>query len=278
MLLKLLIGLFAILSPKLSNAYDETISNKMVYYDMISYCKPNIIQHWSCGEICNSLNVTDITIIDNSKFNAQAYLAYDNNLESVIISFRGTEPLSIKNWLIDIDFVKEPYIMCNECEVHTGFYNIYKSISKDLITVYKNYNTQYGNKLYVTGHSLGGSITQHFIAELKYNNFDLNYITVYTYGMPRTGNKNFANYLTDIVQYRVTHNADPVPHIFLIELGFWHPSQEIWYKEDNKSFKKCDLYNGEDSTCSNSLLIDLDIIDHITYLGQDFTKHVLQCG
>ena len=205
-------------------------------------------------------------------------MAYDNELESIIVSFRGTDPLSIKNWISDLDIIKEPYEACEGCEVHTGFYNIYKSIREDLLTNFMNYNKKYGNKAYITGHSLGGSLAQHFVSDLKYINLELQNTILYTYGMPRTGNKHFTDYLSDVIHYRVTHNADPVPHILLINLGFWHTSQEIWYKEDNKSFRECEPKNGEDKKCSDSLILDLDIIDHVTYLGQDFTKNFLQCS
>lgn len=273
-----IIGFISASFINLSFSYNENLSYRMVYYDMISYCKTDTIQNWSCGSICDYLNVTDISVIENYKFNTKAFIAYDNELESTVVSFRGTEPLSIKNWISDLDFIKEPYKLCNSCEVHAGFYNIYKSIREDLIFNYNKYIKKYGNKVYITGHSLGGAIAHHFVADLKSNNFDLRKTIVYTFGMPRTGNKNFSNYLSDVVHYRVTHNADPVPHILLIDLGFWHTSQEIWYTEDNKSFKQCSIVNGEDTSCSDSLILDLDIIDHVTYLGQDFTKNFLQCS
>lgn len=47
--------------------------------------------------------------------------------------------------------------------------------------------------IYVTGHSLGGSIAVLTAAELSVDD-DYNVATVYTYGKPRVGNKKFASW------------------------------------------------------------------------------------
>jgi len=39
-----------------------------------------------------------------------------------------TDPLSIKNWIDDINTFKQSYKWCSGCEVHKGFYNTYLSV------------------------------------------------------------------------------------------------------------------------------------------------------
>jgi hypothetical protein len=67
--------------------------------------------------------------------------------------------------------------------------------------------------------------------------------------------------------FRVTHNADPVPHLPLMVMGFAHPSIEVFYNEDQSSYTACSVTDGEDPTCSNSLPLDIWIPDHLSYMN-----------
>jgi hypothetical protein len=67
--------------------------------------------------------------------------------------------------------------------------------------------------------------------------------------------------------FRVVHSHDIVPHAVLEEFGYRHIPQEIWQKSDTLAFVQCDPTNGEDQTCSNSDLLNVNILDHLHYLG-----------
>lgn len=75
--------------------------------------------------------------------------------------------------------------------------------------------------------------------------------------------------------WRVTHNADPVPHLPLEAMGFAHPAQEIWYNEDQSRYTTCSATDGEDPSCSDSVPLDIDVIDHLSYMQLDIA---LMCG
>lgn len=60
--------------------------------------------------------------------------------------------------------------------------------------------------------------------------------------------------------YRVVHYADIVPHLPASIQGFSHEGQEVWYNSAMSTYKVCNY--GEDSSCSNSLLIAYNTGDH----------------
>ncbi|ETO06965.1 hypothetical protein RFI_30425 [Reticulomyxa filosa] len=102
---------------------------------------------------------------------------------------------------------------------------------------------------------------------------------VYTYGQPRVGNQQFANYYNSNIKihYRVTHRKDPVPHVPTEDMGFYHMMEEIFYpKNPNETYIVCSE-SGEQSNCSDQYLVDLDIYDHLDYMGFDFTTNYLSC-
>lgn len=72
-------------------------------------------------------------------------------------------------------------------------------------------------------------------ADLKAK-FTNTFLTMYTFGSPRTGNQIFVNYLYNLLgngaYQRVTHYNDVVPHLPPKVLGFVHAGDEIWYMND----------------------------------------------
>ena len=73
----------------------------------------------------------------------------------------------------------------------------------------------------------------------------------------------------------MTHGSDPVPHLPLEAMGFRHPVREVFYEK--KTYKLCDPNNGEDPKCSDKYIVDLNVMDHLTYMHLDFIKDVLNC-
>jgi predicted lipase len=74
-------------------------------------------------------------------------------------------------------------------------------------------------------------------------------VLLYTYGQPRFGNKNLANYLmrlfSDGEYYRVVYSSDLVPHVPTTKLGYMHAGHEVWYPKDNHQYIICDNYENE---------------------------------
>lgn len=104
----------------------------------------------------------------------------------------------------------------------------------------------------------------------------------YTYGQPRVGDNGFAKYYQNRIteHIRVTHHQDPVPHVpneWMGHSGYWHMTLEVFYAHDpNGTYVICDG-SGEDPHCSDKYLTDLNVLDHLDYMGFDFTSNWLDC-
>ena len=109
-----------------SDPFNQTLATKFWYLCMGSYCAPSRVAAWDLGFVSDLYPyVTDLTLIINSTGNACGFTAYNPPEDEVLIIFRGTEPLSIKNWIDDIDTLFTDYPGCPGCKVHEGFYHTY---------------------------------------------------------------------------------------------------------------------------------------------------------
>jgi hypothetical protein len=219
--------------------------------------KKNTVDNWSCEACKNYPGVTARTFHGN-RTDANGFVAYDPAANEIIVSFAGTDPLSIGNWIDDIDTVKTSYSHCN-CEVHKGFYDAYKSVDSLVKDLVKSFYSSYPSaSLAVTGHSLGAAMAAHCAAELAVDGYKVK--TVYSYGMPRVGDENFEKWYVSILTgtFRVVHRKDPVPHLPWNSWGFHHMPYEVFYIEDPSKFTVCNS-EGEDPNCSDQYAADLDI-------------------
>ncbi|MEM7801163.1 MAG: S8 family serine peptidase, partial [Chloroflexota bacterium] len=144
--------------------------------------------------------------------------------DKTIIAFRGTQ--GIRDWIRNMDLIwtdEQPY-----GQVHSGFYTAYHDAHPAILAVLaKLPDTQ---KLWVTGHSLGGALASLCVAELAATHKD-QIVACYTYGQPRTGNSDFQTFIHNNYgdrYYRFVNDDDIVtriPPLFkhvgnLIHFGF----------------------------------------------------------
>ena len=93
----------------------------------------------------------------------------------------------------------------------------------------------------VVGHSLGGAIALLDGVYLSLSLPQSVSVRVVTYGMPRVGNKAFADFVDSTLSGLVTHvnnREDPIPTVPGIGLGFHHPSGEI-HIQDSGTWDVC---------------------------------------
>jgi hypothetical protein len=156
-----------------------------------------------------------------------------DNGEVGIVSFRGTLPTSLTNWLTDFEANMVSW-SGGDVRVHQGF-----SVATDLLLSdngpddpgLRSYLAERlrksgegraapALKLWFTGHSLGAAIST--LAAYAIGNVQ----ALYTFGSPRVGNLAFAQAFasSDIPHYRVVHHQDIVPHVpFALPLiGYEH--------------------------------------------------------
>jgi len=252
------------------DSYDENMARSYIYYSSVAYCENKTkILTWNCAPCSKNKNFTPYKTFYDPSTHTFGYMGYTD--KDIVISFKGTDPKDIKNWITNLNFAKQtPYKKVPNAAVHEGFYSAYNSVSsqvtagtKDLISIRRNAN------IYITGHSLGGALATLCAVDIKTSVGAANSVYLYTFGTPRVGNAAFAQYFTSLTaeNWRVIHYADLVPHLPLQSMNFHHEPREVWYNETFTSYKVCDT-TGEDSTCSGSLgKAAISIPDHVKYFN-----------
>ncbi|KAJ6635787.1 Lipase, partial [Pseudolycoriella hygida] len=139
-------------------------------------------------------------VLRNAIENTLALVSLSERRKEIVVAYRGTSNAS--NFILDLFAIKgdERISGIKGIKMHRGFYIATMSLYEDVISAvrhlrslkpaYKDY------KLVICGHSLGGAmarITQYFLHFL--NPFADVKLEVYTYGEPRSGNKDFVDYL-----------------------------------------------------------------------------------
>lgn len=260
-------------------------------------CSESAITSWSCGACGHLPGVKRAVFLSNQSAagfsDIYGYTAQAAD-GSIILAFRGTE--GIREWILDFDFIPMPFPDCPDCEIHSGFYDGWLALRDQVLAAFQSFHASAAPVIHVTGHSLGAALANvaalDLMATYKYTNL----ATLYNFGQPRLGNEAYAQFYEATVTnrtgvsrsslrgaaaaaaaalgdgagthaYRVVHNADPVPQLPPQAFGFKHSPLEVWYTENQDSYKLCSSSNGEDPTCSDSQ-IDLDPADHESYLGQ----------
>jgi hypothetical protein len=249
-----------------------------------SYCHENAgLANWTCYWcVKGPSNVVVSKIIYQESSDTYGWIGYQgkqNQPERIIVSFRGTVLTSIQNWITDLTFAKlSPYPNLPNVQVHKGFYDAYINISDQVRSELQNLRKLNASApIILTGHSLGAALSAIGGVDLTLNNFKNLYS--YTFGLPRVGDQNFADFFAANVggRYRAVNQLDPVPHLPPRIFNFRHPAYEVWFQNDDINFKVCDS-SGEDLTCSDSVF-NIDVFDHFTYLGFDERDgHPYGCG
>jgi hypothetical protein len=188
-------------------------------------------------------------------------IGYIKEKETIYVVFRGTQ--STRDWVVDLHFGKVEYI-CNECEVHRGFYEAEQSVIYDVIKGVDDLKSMFPSfKVVVTGHSLGAALSTLTAVDLMRSGIN---VQLFNFGSPRIFNSIGAyivsSLLSDIV--RVSHTKDIVPHVPPMEMDYQHVSGE-WYENEIGDIVKCCGY--ENSSCSDQWKAGLNGDDHMWYLG-----------
>lgn len=136
-----------------------------------------------------------------------------SGLPGVIVSFRGTEPMNIADWISDVNFHQ---IKSNDLPglIHGGFAKAFEVVKNDVLGAIDRLASD-GEPIWITGHSLGGALAVLTAAALHFE-LGVNHIAgVYTYGQPRVGDKEFCELFDDALGdrlFRIVNDQDIVPH------------------------------------------------------------------
>ena len=162
--------------------------------------------------------------------------------------------------------------------MHTGFLIAYSSFKNTIIPKFAALKRKYPlAKTIITGHSLGGALATLAIPDLFEEIKEIDYL--YTFGSPRIGNPDFADFISRLFSKRgysarITHNQDLVPHFPKKFMGYKHVDNEIYYDEESTSFLIC---RNDEEGCSNENFMNPSIKDHKNYMGIPTTVYVKLC-
>lgn len=249
-------------------SYNHTLARIMVEYASAVYMSDlTELFTWTCSR-CDDLTkgFEIIELVVDIEHCLQAFVGVADDLNAIVIAFRGTQETSIQNWVEDLywkqcDF---NYPNVSDAMVHHGFFSAYHNttVRPGVLSAVKRAKEVYGDlKIIVTGHSMGGAMAALCALDLAVNR-EAQDVQVITFGQPRIGNTVFISYYSENVPntIRMTHEHDIVPHLppyysYLPRKTYRHYPREVWlYNIGFGSLvymveKVCDG-SGEDPSCS----------------------------
>lgn len=198
----------------IDNAYVLSQFAQLVY---AGYTKvEKTCKEWNCG----------FKWFDNKKTQALIAITKDGN---VILSFRGTEPENIGDWVSDIQIKKTKTV---KGHIHKGFLKAWIDISAEVCCEIDNLVDDIVRNVWITGHSLGGALA--IISALS---LQTPLAGIYTFGAPRVGDKKFAKQFDERFKdrtYRLVNNCDIVTRTPPRIGGYKHCGQLIYIDKDDK--------------------------------------------
>ncbi|CUA68360.1 hypothetical protein RSOLAG22IIIB_07878 [Rhizoctonia solani] len=184
------------------------------------------------------------------------FVGYDPTLNPIVVSNQGTSPSEALASLTDADFFLTPLDptrfpgVSPSIQVHNGFEIDQATHAQKKLDAVKTLLSKYGpSSITLTGLGRGGAIS--FIDAIYLQLHTGAKIKVVTHGMPRVGNKEFADYvdahLDDVS--RITNMKDPLPILPGRFLGYAHSSGEKHILSDN-AWIACPGQDNTDPQCS----------------------------
>jgi len=245
-------------------------ARRYLYHSYAAYCPSATLKKWNCAFCKGQVTIID-TAFDAVK-NMFAFIGHDASRNEIIVSYRGTVAVSLKNWIEDIKFWKADTEFDNmpNARVAKGFFESWRALSAQVNDAVNNGLKAYpGARVVTTGHSLGGAMATLNALDFRV----LRNVTsdVYTFGSPRVGNQGFFNQFASRMSsqqsWRMVNHRDIVPHLPPFSFDFHHVANEVW--ERGQDYRQCDN-TGEDPSCSWSVILPLlpdSIVDHLSYMG-----------
>ncbi|MGY3640974.1 MULTISPECIES: lipase family protein [Pseudomonas] len=137
----------------------------------------------------------------------QAFICHHDEL--ILISVRGTSEIW-PDGRRDGDAYQVPFAE-GEGKVHRGFYGGALAAYLFIVTYLEKFYS--GQKLLITGHSLGGAVAL-ILSEMLRRNLEFSpQIVLYTYGAPRAGDTTFIESAKALAHHRIVNQNDPVPSV-----------------------------------------------------------------
>lgn len=156
-------------------------------------------------------NPAKLHFLDDRKLeessDTQAFITHHDEL--ILISVRGTSEIAADAWL-DADANQVPFEE-GDGKVHNGFYRAAKVAYTFAVKYMEKFYS--GQKLVITGHSLGGAVALILAEMLRRDKQYAPDIVLYTYGAPRAADTTFIEAAEPLKHHRIVFHNDPVPSV-----------------------------------------------------------------
>ena len=269
------------------SSYKPELSLKMLYLSAVAYDQSNDRVHQQqCLDNSLTADKFQLEVVvtktcDNAGHDCSGYVAVSHTLKVIVVAFRGSKNFDqvVKQILENLLSPKTRFLGGQvQSYWKRGFDLLWPSMKTEVNSLVSK-NPSY--QIWVTGHSLGGVLASLASTWLAYYNVaPRKNIILYTFGMPRVGNYDYALQHDQLVNnsWRVVNDNDLVPQFpsvasVSIFNGPYHHGVEAFYSPAAISVysphKECHgkPYN-EDVKCSFSKLITSDSIKkHKTYFS-----------
>jgi len=247
----------------------------MLKFMMAAYYDNNPLLEWTCYPCVRSpKGTTVLKTFKNDERGVYGYIAYNEELHSLVLAFRGT--VTREGWIQDFklwkDHLKGEFKDGNDdMKVHHGFFQAYESVKDEIIPEMDEFAKKFpGCSIHIVGFSLGGALADLYAAAL-WSRFPDKAIHLTTYGQPRVGNKEYAKYMANrpnLETMRLVHYRDYVPNSFPLLFGYRHHGTEFYVTTKwGKEMVKCEP---DDHKCSTGTFPKLDLFLHLHCPGYSY--------
>jgi hypothetical protein len=234
------------------------------------------------------------TRIGSKYFNqgsTQVYFLHDRRRALAVVAFRGTQMNSRTDRRVDFDWKLVRYEDGKDIGRSTEDAGVFQGFRKALLENSDDRRKRddreirkilwdrlgclpRGTRLYVTGHSLGGSLASLFTYATLVERMDprpYSIVGLFTFGSPAVGNEPFARALNERMRMEGTYHArfvlgrDPVPRLH----------EHVWLHEINKWLKPIGTHRLDDFTkYRHSTELDCkQEVSQVIHLPCDGTKY-----
>ncbi|KAI0743889.1 alpha/beta-hydrolase [Daedaleopsis nitida] len=249
----------------------EEITSKLVrpaLFSRASYCSSGVVQNLSCGDACDALgNVKILVAGGDDELVPNFFVAHDVDKDTIVVAHQGTNPKNLLSDLNDVNILQvdaDTAILPaagKDVKMHDGFLST-QARTADVVfsTVSSALASTGAKKVMVTGHSLGAAVASIDAMMLRMKLDPSVALTATVFGMPRVGNKAWADLVDSTLGSSFTHvtnQDDPVPR---------HPNNEVHITAVDASGNiatafHCPGQENENCAAGKSLL-DLSVDNH----------------
>lgn len=242
---------------------------------------PNVTlayQWYFDDSVCGYIATTNSNIFDYEN-------ASNSSKKTIIVSLRGTRSIfdtftDLKTDLTDYVNVNSKLPACgDQCKVHQGFYDYFLRTLAIIqrVLLHELINTPDDYELLIVGHSMGGAIG--LFISLHFLDLGFDKMTLVTMGQPLVGNKQFVNWVDDVMGSRckAKHNSFDRKYLRIIHKGDIvtvipnnRKNDNNYYQFENQIYLNCSASNPVPSL---EKVVDCQTASNQACIAKDFKTH-----